>query len=58
MASNRLCFMLTWTIFKKSSLGGRPNIKPGDHGAPIVSQLLVYSKLSCVRTRMNRNSLK
>jgi hypothetical protein len=32
MASNGSCFMVTWTIFKKSLLGGRPDTKPGDHG--------------------------
>ena len=33
MVSNGSCFMVTWTIFQKSPLGGRPNTKPpGDHG--------------------------
>ena len=32
MAWNGSCFMVTWTIFKKPPLGGRPNTKPGDHG--------------------------
>ena len=31
MASNGLCFMVTWTIFKNPSRG-RPNANPGDHG--------------------------
>ena len=30
MASSGSCYMVTWTIFKKPSLGGRPNTKPGD----------------------------
>ncbi len=32
MASNGSCFLLTWTILKKTPLGGRPNTKLGDHG--------------------------
>ena len=32
MASSGSCFMVTRTIFKKPSLGGRPNTKPRDHG--------------------------
>jgi hypothetical protein len=36
MASNGSCFMVTWTIFQKPPLGGRPNTKPGDHGTPNV----------------------
>ena len=32
MTSNGSCFMVTWTVFTKSSLGGRPNTTPGDHG--------------------------
>ena len=35
MASSGSCFMVTWSIFKKPPLGGRPNTKPlGDHGTP------------------------
>ena len=34
MASNRSCFMVTWTIFKNLTLGGRPHTKSGDHGTP------------------------
>ena len=37
MASNGLCFMVTWTIFKKPPLGGRPNAKPGDHDGTLKS---------------------
>jgi hypothetical protein len=32
MASNGSCFMVTWTIFRKPPLGGRPNTNPWDHG--------------------------
>ena len=52
--------MVTWTIFKKTSLGGKPNTKPCT-GRPWHSerlQPLVHSIVSCVRTRMNRHSLK
>jgi hypothetical protein len=31
MASYGSCLMLTWTIFKNPSRGGRPNTKLGDH---------------------------
>ena len=34
MASAESCFMVTWTIFKKLPLGGRPNTKPRDCGTP------------------------
>jgi hypothetical protein len=44
--------------FHKPSLGGRPNTKPRDHSTPNTPILLIYSILSRVRTRMNRNSLK
>ena len=45
--------------FQKPLLGGRPNTKPlGDHGTPNAYDMLVYSNLSCVRTCLNRNSLK
>jgi hypothetical protein len=44
---------------QKLPLGGRPNTKPRNHGhISERSQLLVYSTLSCVRTCMNKNSLK
>jgi hypothetical protein len=36
MASNGSCFMVTWTIFQKPSLGGRLTTKPGDNGIPNV----------------------
>ena len=32
VALNGSCFMVTWAIFEKLALGGRPNTKPGDHG--------------------------
>ena len=34
MASNGSWFMVTWIVFKKTPLGSRPSIKPGDHGTP------------------------
>ena len=34
MTSNGSCFMVTWTMFKKPLLGGRPYTKPGEHGTP------------------------
>ena len=59
MASNGLCFMVTWTIFEKPSLGGRSsNTKPGDHGTPNARDRFIHSILSCVRTRMNRKLIE
>ena len=43
--------------FQKPTLGGRPN-KSGRPWHSKRSQPLVYSILSCMRTRMNRNLLK
>ncbi len=34
MASNGLCFMVTWIISQKPPLASKPNTKPGDHGTP------------------------
>ena len=34
MASNRSCFMVTWTIFKNHLLEVDLTQKPGDHGTP------------------------
>ena len=34
MASNRSCFIVHLHYLKKPPLGGRPNIKPRDHGTP------------------------
>ena len=57
MASNGSCFMVTWTIFKNHLLEvgltkiGRP--WHSEHSKP-----LLYSIVSCMRTRMNRNLLK
>jgi hypothetical protein len=59
MASNESRFMVTWTTFKNHLLeGGRPNTKPGDHGTPNVHNPLIYSFLSCVRTRVNRKFIE
>jgi hypothetical protein len=48
--------------FQKPSLGDKSrsgsNTNPGDHGTPTHSQPIIYYNLSCVRTRMNENSLK
>ena len=45
--------------FQKPPREGRPNTKPpGDHGTPNVHNPLLYSISSCMRTRMNRNSVK
>ena len=34
MASNGACFMVTWTLSPKPSLGGRSHTKLRDHGTP------------------------
>ena len=50
MASNGPCFMVTWIIFQKPSLGGRPNTKPGDHGNPTAHShwfILFYRVQGC-----------
>ena len=57
MASNGY-FSWSIGIFSEPPLGGRPNTKPGEPWHSERSQLLIYSNLSCVRTHMNRNSLK
>ena len=55
MASNGSCFMVTWTVFKYHLLEvGLTQL--GDAGT-LNAQDRVYH-LSCVRTCMNRNSLK
>ena len=58
MASNGSWFMVTWILFKNRLLevGLTQNAERSWHSEG--SQLLVYSILSCVRTCMNRNSLK
>ena len=57
MASSGSCFMVTWTIFKDHLLEvGLTQIRRPWHSKR--SQLLIYSNLSCVRTCMNRCSLK
>ena len=54
MASIELCFMVTWTIFQKPPLGGRPNTKPGDHGNPkyhnhcIIIIFIMYEDLAWI----------
>jgi hypothetical protein len=44
--------------FQKPPLGGRSNTKLGDHGTPNAHNRWFILLLSCVRTCMNRNSLK
>ena len=57
MASNESSFMVAWTIFKNHLLEvGLTQTKRQWHSEH--SQPLVYSILSCVKTRMNINSLK
>jgi hypothetical protein len=58
MASYESCFPWSLGLFPKPSLGGRPNTKPRDQCHSERSQPLIYSILSCVGTRMNRNLLK
>ena len=59
MASNETCFMVTWTTFKNHLLevGLTQNREIMAH--QIVTTIdLFYLILSCVRSRMNRHSLK
>ena len=49
------CFMLTWTIFKNRLLEVGPTQKMETMA---LRTPLIYSILSCVRTRMNRNSFE
>ena len=58
MASNGSCFMVTWIIFKKPPLGGRPNTKLGHHGTLHAHKRWFVLFYHGVRTRMNGNSLK
>jgi hypothetical protein len=44
--------------FQKPPLGGKPNTKPRDHGTLNAHNRSFILFLSCVRTRMSRNSLK
>jgi hypothetical protein len=44
--------------FQKPPFGGRPNTKPGDHRTPNAHNHWCILLLSCMRTRMNENSLK
>ena len=57
MASSGSCFMVTWTIFKNHLL----EVDLTQNGETMGLRTLVtvgYSILSCVMTRMKRNSLK
>ena len=59
MASNGSCFMVPWTVFENHPLEvGLIQNRPGRPQDSEHSQLLVCSILSCVRTRMNRNSIE
>ena len=49
MASNGSCFMVTWTIFQRPPLGGRPNTKLGDHVTMESRNHWFIMLLSCVR---------
>ena len=51
-------FMVTRAIFQRPSLGGGPQHETGRPWHTERSQPLVYFTLSCVRTRMNKDSLK
>ena len=57
MALNGSCFMVTWIIFNNHLL--EVDLTQNQETMHFERlQSLVYSILSCVRTRMNRNSLK
>ena len=57
MASNGSCFMVTWIVINNHLLEeGLTQNRETMHSEH--SQPLIYSILSCVRTRMNKNSLK
>ena len=43
--------------FREPPLGGRPNTKSGDQWHSKRSHPFIYSIISCVRIRINRNSL-
>ena len=58
MASNGSCFTVTWIVFKNHLLEVGLTQKTGRPWHSVRSQQLVYFILSCVRTRMNRYSLK
>ena len=57
MAVNGSCFMVTWTILKNHLLEVGLT-KNWETMALEHSQKLVYYVISCVRTRMDRHSLK
>jgi hypothetical protein len=57
MLSNGSCFMVTWTIFKNHFL--KVSLTQNQETMALeCSQPLIYFILPCVRTRMNRDSLK
>jgi hypothetical protein len=63
MASNGSCFMVTWTIFKNHLLEvgltqNRETVALGKLTDSVIHELFIYFILSCVRTHMNKNSLK
>jgi hypothetical protein len=58
MALNRSCVHDHVDYFQKPPLGGKPNTKPRDHGTLNAHNRSFILFLSCVRTRMSRNSLK
>ena len=58
-ASNGSCLTVTWTIFKDHLLGvGLTQNQETMALQTLTTVGLFYIILSCVRTRMNRNSLK
>ena len=58
MASNGWCFMVTWNVFQRPPLGGRPSTKPGDDGTPNAHNRWFIPFYHVWGTRMNRNSLR
>jgi hypothetical protein len=61
MASNRSCFMVSWTIFKNNILEVvRSSTKPGDHGIPNVCDrwfILFYHAWGPAWIRIHWNSI-
>ena len=48
VASNGSCFMVTYLdLFSKTTLGGRPNIKVGDHGTPLLTTIGLFYFIMC-----------
>jgi hypothetical protein len=57
---NGSCFMVTWIVFQKPSLEGRPNTKPGDHGIPNAHNcwfILLYHVWGPTWIKIHRNSI-